>query len=125
MTRREQRIHIMTCIYQYLLTGKNLDDIFDENLDIDDKKSISFIVENVVGVINEQDELVAQIEPKLKDYTWERVGYIERALLLQSAYQLNQGEIDRPIIINEAIEIAKQYCDDDAPKFINGVLDQL
>jgi N utilization substance protein B len=42
-----------------------------------------------------------------------------------SAYELSQGEIDRPVIINEAIEIAKKYCDKDAPKFINGVLDNL
>lgn len=125
MTRREQRIKIMTCIYQYLLTGKDLDDIFDENLELDDKSSISFIVENTVGVIEQKDELIKQISPKLTDYKFERLGYLEQSLLLMSAYQLNKGDIDRAVVINEAIEIAKKYCDDKAPKFINGVLDRL
>ncbi|MGN1398385.1 MAG: transcription antitermination factor NusB [Erysipelotrichaceae bacterium] len=125
MTRREQRIIIMTCIYQYLLTGKNIDDIFDENLHLDDKDSISFIVENTVGVINEQTQLIGVIEPNLNGYQFSRLGYVEQSILLLSAYQLQQNKIDRAVIINEAIEIAKKYCDDKAPKFINGVLDRL
>ena len=115
----------MTCIYQYLLTGKNIDDIFSENLNLDDKESIPFIINNTVGVLNNLDELIGQIEPYLTDYQFERLGYVEQSILLMSAYQLNEGEIDRPIIINEAIEIAKIYCDKEAPKFINGVLDNL
>ena len=125
MTRRQQRITIMTCIYQYLLTGKDINDIFDENLDINEKDSLSFIIENTVGVLNNLDELVEQIEPRLVDYQFDRLGYVEQSLLLLSAYQLNQHDIVRAVIINEAIEIAKQYCDDKSPKFINGVLDQL
>ncbi len=125
MTRREQRIRIMTCIYQYLLTGKDIDDIFAENLDVDDKESIPYIVNNTVGVLNNLDELISQLEPFLTDYQFDRLGYLEQAILLMSTYELNQGEIDRPVIINEAIEIAKKYCDKDAPKFINGVLDNL
>ncbi|MBO4537781.1 MAG: transcription antitermination factor NusB [Erysipelotrichaceae bacterium] len=125
MTRREQRIRIMTCIYQYLLTGKDIDDIFAENLDIDDKESISYIVNNTAGVLNNLDDLIGQIEPFLTDYQFDRLGYLEQSILLMSAYELNQKQIDRPVIINEAIEIAKKYCDKDAPKFINGVLDNL
>ncbi len=125
MTRRQQRITIMTCLYQYLLTGKDINDIFDENLNIDDKSSLAFIIENTVGVLNQLDELIEQIEPKLVEYQFDRLGYVEQALLLLSTYQLNQHDIDRAVIINEAIEIAKQYCDDKSPKFINGVLDQL
>ena len=115
----------MTCIYQYLLTGKDIDDIFAENLDIDDKDSISYIVNNTAGVLNNLDDLIGQIEPFLTDYQFDRLGYLEQSILLMSAYELNQKQIDRPVIINEAIEIAKKYCDKDAPKFINGVLDNL
>ncbi|MBR5048418.1 MAG: transcription antitermination factor NusB [Erysipelotrichaceae bacterium] len=125
MTRREQRIRIMTCIYQYLLTGQDIDDIFAENLDIDDKESISYIVNNTAGVLNNLDDLIGQIEPFLTDYQFDRLGYLEQSILLMSAYELDQKQIDRPVIINEAIEIAKKYCDKDAPKFINGVLDNL
>ncbi|MGI6608177.1 MAG: transcription antitermination factor NusB [Erysipelotrichaceae bacterium] len=125
MTRREQRIRIMNCIYQYLLTEKDIDSIFEDNIDINDKESIEFIVTNTIGVINELDSLIKQIEPLLIDYRFKRLGYIEQSLLLLSAHQLNLKEIDKPVIINEAIEIAKQYCDDDAPGFINGILDKI
>ena len=125
MTRREMRIRIMDCIYQYLLTNKEIDDILEENLDMDDKDSISFIVENTIGVINNIDELQNEISPKLHDYKFERLGFVEQSILLMSLYQMKYTDIDRPVIINEAIEIAKKFCDDDAPKFINGVLDQL
>ena len=119
------RIRIMDCVYQYLLTNKDIDDILEENLDMDDKESIPFIVENTIGVINNLDELQEEISPKLKDYKFDRLGYVEQSILLMSLYQMKYSDIDRPVIINEAIEIAKQFCDDDAPKFINGVLDQL
>ena len=125
MKRRDQRIKVMTSIYQYLLTGKDIDDILTENVDVDDKESISFIVNNTVGTLNELDELINRIEPHLNQYDFDRLGYVEQSILLMSAYELVQGEIDRPVIINEAIEIAKQFCDEDAPKFINGVLDKL
>ena len=126
MKRRDQRIKVMTCIYQYLLTEKSMDDIFDDNLDIDDKKSISFIVENTVNTLKDQDELEEMIKTHLTP-TWDydRLGYIEKAILLMSAEELVHGNTDRAVIINEAVEIAKQYCDDDAPKLINGVLDQI
>lgn len=126
MKRRDQRIKVMTCIYQYLLTEKSMDDIFDDNLDIDDKKSISFIVENTVNTLKDQDELEEVIKTHLTP-TWDydRLGYIEKAILLMSAEELVHGNTDRAVIINEAVEIAKQYCDDDAPKLINGVLDQI
>lgn len=125
MTRREQRIRIMNCIYQHLLTKKKIDDILEDNIDINDKESIEFIVTNTIGVIDELDALVKQIEPLLIDYRFKRLGYVEQALLLLSAYQLNLKQIDKPIIINEAIEIAKIYCDDEAPRFINGILDRI
>ncbi len=126
MKRRDQRIKVMTCVYQYLLTNRSIDDIFDENIDIDDKESISFIVENTIETINHLDELTSLIKEKLvKTWDFERLGYLEQALLLMSAYEIKYTNIDKPIIINEALEIAKQYCDNEAPKLINGVLDRL
>lgn len=125
MKRREMRIRIVNSIYQYLLTGKNIDEILEDNLDLDDKESIPFIVNNTVGVINELDTLISEIEPHLNAYRFERLGYVEQSILLLAAYEMKTKTADKAVIINEAIEITKKYCDDDAPKFINGVLDTL
>ena len=126
MKRRDQRISVMTCIFQYLLTEKTLDDIFDDNLDIDDKKSIAFIVNNTVNTINDIPELTEEIKKHLTaSWDFDRLGFIEQAILLMSAEELLHQDTDRAVVINEAVEIAKIYCDEDAPKLINGVLDQL
>ena len=119
------RIRIINCLYQYLLTGKDIDDIFEDNLDMDDKNSIGFIVENTAGVINNLDELIEQIEPHLNAYQFNRLGCLEQAILLLATHELNTKTADKAVIINEAIEITKIYCDEEAPKFINGVLDTL
>ena len=71
-------------------------------------------------------ELTEEIKKHLTA-TWEfeRLGFVEQAILLMSAEELLHQDTDRAVVINEAVEIAKIYCDDDAPKLINGVLDQL
>ncbi len=125
MNRREQRTKVVFSIYQYLLTQKDIEEILNENLDIDDKESISFIVSNTIETLNNLDELQEKIQQHLVDWDFDRLGYIEQAILLFAANEIASGEIDRPVIINEAVEIAKKYCDDEAPALINGVLDQL
>ena len=116
----------MNCLYQYLLTEKTIEDIFDDNLDVDDKKSISFIVETTVNTIENMEELEEIIKKDLsKDWDWERLGYIERALLLMGAYEIKHTETDKPVIINEILEISKLYCDEEAAGLLNGVLDKI
>ena len=116
----------MNCLYQYLLTEKTIEDIFDDNLDVDDKKSISFIVETTVNTIEHIEELEDLIKKNLtKDWDYERLGFLERALLLMGAYEIRYTDTDKPVIINEIIEIAKVYCDEEASGLLNGVLDKL
>ena len=116
----------MNCLYQYLLTEKTIEDIFDDNLDVDDKKSISFIVETTVNTIENMEELEEIIKKDLsKDWDWERLGYLERALLLMGAYEIKHTETDKPVIINEILEISKLYCDEEASGLLNGVLDKI
>lgn len=55
-------------------------------------------------------------------WTFERLSYLEQAILLVSCQELQNGELDRKIIINEAVELAKQYCDEKSYRFINGIL---
>ena len=126
MKRRDQRIAIMNCLYQYLLTEKTIEDIFDDNLDVDDRKSISFIVETTVNTIENMEDLQKDITDNLTEqWQWDRLGYIERALLLMGAYEIEHTETDKPVIINEIVEIAKVYCDEEASGLLNGVLDKL
>lgn len=123
MKRRKQRETIMTCIYQYLLLGTDIDTIFEDNLDLNDKDSIAFIVSVTVDALNNVEEYSTKINNHLHEWTFDRLGYIEQAILLLAASELETGDLDRAIIVNEAIELTKKFCDDAAYKLINGVLD--
>ena len=50
---------------------------------------------------------------------------VEKAILRLATYELLYKDLDEPIIINEAIELAKRLTSDNSPKFINGVLDHI
>lgn len=125
MKRRKQRETIMTCIYQYLLLNTDIDTIFEDNLDLDDKGSIQFIVSVTVDALNNFEEYTEQINQYLNDWTFDRLGYVEQAILLMAASEIHSKELDKAIIVNEAVELTKHYCDEEAYKLINGVLDRL
>ncbi len=80
----------------------------------------------VAGVIAHCDELDGHIASALTNWTPERVGRIERNILRVALFEMAYCEdVPNKVAINEAIEIAKSFAADEAPRFINGVLDRL
>lgn len=66
----------------------------------------------------------ALIDVHLTNWSGDRVGAVERAILRLAVYELRSSpDLAVEIIIDEAIKLAKRYCEDDSFKFINGVLD--
>lgn len=88
-------------------------------------KQQSFALELLDGVLKNLENLDIAIKPHLKDWDFERLGGMERAILRLGAYEIKYTSTDSPVVINEAIELGKTYGGDNAPKFINGVLDAL
>jgi transcription antitermination protein NusB len=58
-------------------------------------------------------------------WTVERLPAVDRAILRLAICELQEGALDPPIIINEAIELAKTYSSDESAVFINGVLNAI
>lgn len=77
------------------------------------------------GVLTNLEALDGIIKSQLKDWDFERLGGMERSILRLGAYEIKFTQTDIPVIINEAVELGKIYGGDNAPKFINGVLDAL
>ena len=63
------------------------------------------------------------IDNNLNGWSFDRLGYTEQAILLLALAELALDN-DKKVVINEAVELAKQFCDDKAFKLINGVLDK-
>ena len=78
------------------------------------------------GVIASRDEIDVLIREWSANWSLERIGLVERNILRFAIYELLfMPEIPPNVTINEAIEVAKRYGAEDAPSFINGILDRI
>ncbi len=79
-----------------------------------------------MGVLKEQSMFDQLISKKAHHWKMERIAAIERNILRIAAYELLRcPDVPKNVVINEAIEIAKKYSNEEAGAFVNGILDQL
>lgn len=98
-------------------------DIFLTNNNIEDKNARKYIRKTVRGIKTNESEIEKIISTKLKpEWAMERISKINMALLKLSVYEMIYAEVPYKVAINEAIELAKVYGDDNSASFINGVL---
>lgn len=125
----------MTVLYQIFLYNKNnisyeVDDVINEileSMDIEDRKKIdiNFLNDLVNGVINNMDNIDKYISKYLSNWTIDRLGLTDQAIIRISVYELMYTSTPNLVCINEAIELAKRYSDEKVAKMINGVLDKI
>ncbi len=77
----------------------------------------------VNDIIERRDELEKVYEPFLANWRSERVSVCTKLILLFAVWEFKNTETDARIIINEAIELAKCFAEEDAYRFVNGILD--
>lgn len=91
-----------------------------------DPKVVPQAEQLLTGIRQHLEELDALIERYAKNWRMGRMSVIDRNLIRLGAYEvLYREEVPATVAINEAIEIAKRYSTDDAPSFINGILDAI
>lgn len=97
--------------------------IFLENNEITDKDAKRYIRKTVKGVKENEEKIENIIATKLNPkWNITRISKINMALLKLSVYEILYAEIPYKIAINEVIELAKTYGEDNSASFINGVL---
>ena len=84
-----------------------------------------FAVSLYTGTIAHMEEIDEQIAENAKGWKKERIARISLAIMRLCVYELLFSDVPRAVAINEAIEIAKTYDTDDAPAFINGILNTI
>ncbi len=124
--RSELRKIIMTILYQVTIYEKekmeyNIDEVIKENLEVDNE----FVKDTVYGVITYKNELDKLANQNLIDWTIDRLGNTDIAILRMGIYELLYTKTPSIVSINEAIELAKLYSDDKVTKMINAVLDKI
>ena len=121
LSREKARTLLMIALYQHLLVDVDIFSYIQEELAIEDE----FISSVSQVIIANKEDLVLAIDAKLLDWTFDRLGKVEQAILLLAAAELKSAINDRAVCINEAVNLAKAYCDDDSYKLINATLDRL
>ena len=126
LTRSQLREKIMTILYQINVYDLNkieydVDYIIKEVNPIDNE----FVKDVVYGVITKKVELDSIANKYLNKWTIDRLGNTDQAIIRMAIYELIYTKTPGVVVINEAIELAKSYSDDDVKNMINGVLDKI
>ncbi len=126
-TRHQARAAVIGLLYAYDLGNVEISKFADEILE-DSKirnKQREFSYKLFSGTIESLDAIDGEIKKHLKSWDFNELGKIERAILRLGAYEIFIDKNDKAIVINEAIELAKELADDKSHQFINGVLDAI
>jgi transcription antitermination protein NusB len=115
MRRSDQRRDAVFACYQGDVTGRPLDELLTE--------ARPFTRELAAGVATHREELDAVIARHAKGWELERIAPLERCVMRVALYEIEHSEdVPDEVAIDEAVEIAKEYCGAGAPAFVNGVL---
>jgi len=127
MKRRDAREALLALLYEYAVTGEKgndtldvMEDTFSGPLSETDKKDIQSLWHVIV---QNQDDIDVLISSSLKSWTIDRLAKMDLSILRLAVYEIAyDASIPAKVSINEAVELAKKYSSDQAPKFVNGVL---
>lgn len=98
-------------------------ELYIENNEITDEKMKKYIKDTIIGIRENEEEIEKQISSSLKEgWTLQRVSQINISLLKLAIYEIIYKKIPYKVVINEVVELAKKYGDDNSRIFINGVL---
>lgn len=134
MSRRKSRIIAFQALYSWnvsrvpteeLLTFSWLkkDSEFTQN-EIEEQTFASFIISGTIDHLDEIDNLISS--HLSSSWTMERINKVSLAILRTSTYEIKfQAGSNPKIVIDEAVNIAKEYGSDDSYKFINAILDKI
>jgi len=126
MTRNKMRENIMKLIYQADIHNNYLYDFFTSAYELMENKTPvndQYFASVVKAFLDFKTVIDKEISENLKKWDIDRIGKVELAILrLAVSEMLYVEDIPMKVSINEAVELAKTYADDNAPKYINGVL---
>ncbi len=124
MNRHKNRENGVICIYQYLICRRDIEELIEDNIEPEERND-----EYILSVIRTSSANIERysgyIDAVLDDWSFERLGMIEKAILLNGCAEFDLKQIEMNVIIDEYVRIAKKYCDSDSYKLINGVLDRI
>jgi len=122
--KRRARKRLVQALYQWQLNKSPAGEIITQFLTEQDMGKVdqTFFQKSLHGIIDNFDEIKAEITPLMERSSYD-VGEVENAIMMIGVFELkNHIETPYKVILNEAIELAKQYGGEGSHTFINGTL---
>lgn len=127
MNRSEIREQAFKLIYSLEIQKKEpLEEqieLYIEANEITNKNAVEYIKDAVFGIEKNREEIIEKIENNLKsEWKIDRIAKVDIAILKLAIYEIKYKNIPFKVVINEAVELAKKYGEDNSKNFVNGIL---
>ena len=107
------------------MDNEQLEQFIDEK-EVDIKEQQVYITEVFNGIKEHKKEITDLISSNLKEkWTMDRISKIDLSILEVAIFELVYSKLPYKVVINEAVELAKIYSDDDVRKMINAAMDKI
>ncbi|GFH90009.1 transcription antitermination protein NusB [Lachnospiraceae bacterium] len=128
MGRRELREQIFKLLFRIEFNEKNEmpeqeELFFQEEENAASEKDEQYILKKYQDIVSKVDVIDEMINETAKGWETSRMGKVDLTLIRLAVYEIKyDDEIPTGVAINEAVELAKKFGQDNSPSFINGIL---
>lgn len=127
-TRRKAREYALQMLFQWDITRDSIEQIAGTFWEDQDQPAavVDFARLLVTRTVDHVEEIDALIQRHAENWRLDRMAIVDRNLLRMAVQEfMYGGETPKPVVMNEAIEIARRYSSQESPPFINGILDSI
>lgn len=125
MNRRKSRELAMKLLFEISINKNDFEEVINNYKEENDNKDIDFnyVTRVLKGIEDNREEIDSKIQKNLSGWKMERVSKVSISILRLAVYEiLFEDEIPMKVSVNEAVELSKNYSEDKAWAFVNGVL---
>ena len=128
--RHRSRRRALQVLFEWDMRGDSIDraishyydTLYSEELETKPKPD-RFMEELARGTVSKAAEIDKKIEERSEHWRLERMPVVDRNILRLAIFEMEQNTLPAPVIIDEALELARQFSSPESLPFINGVLD--
>ncbi|UFJ42911.1 transcription antitermination factor NusB [Brevibacillus humidisoli] len=123
MKRRTAREKAVQCLFQIDMSQVELPEAINLVLEEQEPGGTDYLMFLVEGTLKHLPQIDEELKKYLRGWQLERIANVDRAILRLAFFELMfEPELPEKVVLNEAVELAKLYSDDQSYRFVNGVL---
>ncbi len=99
------------------------DGLYTEETEDSDLSKDQFMEDLVYGVLSKKADIDKKLDAASENWRVERMPAVDRNILRLAVFEMMQGKLPPPVVIDEALELARRFSGQESVPFVNGVLD--